>query len=525
MPQLCQRGEVRYVNVHGHQMLRRQAGEFELAPPLETAHRHDAFHRARPVMVFRGAQESVQNAVANLEFLALLELGCMPLQEGIKQEGSPDRVQFVLHVVGIPIGALHVDVGAQPAHEVGLFRRPVRLSGRMPELLERPAGPSRKHVDAAAGRMRASAVRELAVLYRRQEVAQPSQRLAFAGRVELIPEHQRRLALELQIANLVEGARQFLRGLELGQVESHLRVFVKAQVQRDLFNREGFSRSGRAEDRHGQRSLRALELQVLLHGVLDAAHAFDLVPIRAAPLADRFDGHIGKGRLRTFAGDASGAIASGRAASMEQRLIQNGPCPQSEAPSAVLENPEVPHAGELLLSIRWWRVAIGVRLRKTLERELQLGARRPVDHCVARQVKIARQRDAVQCGLLPVYVPGRLGPGRAQSAQHRGVVAHHSAAQLPLEVAFLSGAVENERVAGPAHKQRPGRPNGHDHLMESQLAGIRKRTRLAVDRCRNLFQHPLPGERFGHLHRAGSHVADGRQYRGPIGEPELHDLL
>ena len=151
-----------------------------------------------------------------------------------------------------------------------------------------------------------------------------------------------------------------------------------------------------------------------------------------------------------------------------------------------------------------------------------MGAWRPVDHCIARQVKIARQRDAVQRGLLPVYVPRRLGPGRAQSAQHRGVVAHHGAAQLPLEIAFLSGAVEDERVAGPAHKQRPGRPNGHDHLMESQLAGIREGAGLAMDRCRHLLQHPFPGERFGHLDRAGTQVADRRQYRRPFGEPELH---
>jgi len=64
--------------------------------------------------------------------------------------------------------------------------------------------------------------------------------------------------LELQIANLVERACQFLRGLELGQVERHLGVLVEAQIQRDLFNRERLSGSGRAEDRNGQGGLRAL---------------------------------------------------------------------------------------------------------------------------------------------------------------------------------------------------------------------------------------------------------------------------
>jgi hypothetical protein len=156
--------------------------------------------------------------------------------------------------------------------------------------------------------MGASSIRELPVLDGCQEVAQPSKRLTLARRVEFIAKYQRRLAFQMQISNLVEGTRQFLRRLKLREVKSQLGIFVDAHMLCNFFYRERFASSGRAKYGHGKRGFRTFQLQVFLHCILDATHPFDLVPVSAAPLADSFDWNIGQRRPRTLADNASSTV-------------------------------------------------------------------------------------------------------------------------------------------------------------------------------------------------------------------------
>ena len=105
------------------------------------------------------------------------------------------------------VGAENVDVTLEPADEIGAFGDLKIFVVPLVEFGHAGAGAAGKNKDGAPERMADLAFLEFAILHRRQEVAQPAERRFSQGSVEFIPEYQRELAAQADVAHLVQGGQ------------------------------------------------------------------------------------------------------------------------------------------------------------------------------------------------------------------------------------------------------------------------------------------------------------------------------
>ena len=120
---------------------------------------------------------------------------------------------------------------------------------------------------------------ELGVLHGGEEFLEPPEGGAVPGRVELIPEDERDLALDGSVAHLMEGFVEVFEPGELGEIELEDGFCFAKEGFGELFDGEGFSGSGGAEDGEGERpGIGAAPLVVEDH-VPDRVEALDLLAV------------------------------------------------------------------------------------------------------------------------------------------------------------------------------------------------------------------------------------------------------
>jgi hypothetical protein len=95
-------------------------------------------------------------------------------------------------------------VALEAAGEVGALGEAEGVGSIAREVGQLGARAAGEDEDRLADRVQDLALLERAVLHRRQEMAQPAERGAGQVRVELVPEHERQLALQGDVADLVE---------------------------------------------------------------------------------------------------------------------------------------------------------------------------------------------------------------------------------------------------------------------------------------------------------------------------------
>ena len=137
-------------------------------------------------------------------------------------------------------------------------------------------------------------------------MAQPSKRHAGQVRVELVPEHEGKLAAQPGVADLVQRVGQLRGTAHLGEVERQLLdpLGVEGRLG-DRFNAKRLAGAGRSEDGDVQRARGGLGV-VLAHQRPDAAEVLYLTPIDGHELAEAPDGNVPERGLSTLEGDGLG---------------------------------------------------------------------------------------------------------------------------------------------------------------------------------------------------------------------------
>ena len=153
-------------------------------------------------------EEGSQHARIDVEARDLaitLEQARPVLQQGAQQDGPADTVVGIgLGVAATRVRPDDVYVALEAAGEVGALGETERVGSIAREVGQLCAGAAGEDEDGLADRVQDLALLERAVLHRRQEMAQPAERSAGQVRVELVPEHERQLALQGDVADLVE---------------------------------------------------------------------------------------------------------------------------------------------------------------------------------------------------------------------------------------------------------------------------------------------------------------------------------